>query len=284
MEKKKFINVHIKIREEDYDIAIGLISQLSILGIQECNDELIVSFNYDKFDNAIRNTINKILNDINKNSKIIKEEIIEEKNWNEEWEANIEPIKIGDNIVITPLWKANEINSKIKIIINPKMAFGTGSHATTKLMCLLLEKTVSKGSNWIDIGTGTSILSILAVKLGADKVLAIDNDHWSIENAKENLVLNNADNNVELIQADIKDFNLPMAHGICANLSIALIQKCWQKFYYSLINKSGDLLISGILIYDRDEVLINARKNRFELVGYLQEDEWLALHFKIKEN
>lgn len=283
MIKENYINVHIKIKEELYDLAIGFLWQLPINGIEEKNDELIVTFPIEDFTNEVKIRLQVTISEFLQGAYISKEEVIEEKNWNEEWESSISPIKIGENITVSPSWRADEAKSKFNIIINPKMAFGTGSHSTTKMMCLLLEKIVKKNSFWIDIGTGTGILAILAIKLGAKRVLAIENDGWAFDNATENFEINGLSNCVELIKSDVTNYKLTKADGICANLSIALIQKCWDNFHQSLVDNKGDLLLSGLLIFDRDEIMINARKYNFELIQYLTEDEWIAFHFKIIE-
>lgn len=281
MIKKNYINVHIQIKEELYDLAIGFLWQLPIIGIEEKNDELIVTFPIEDFTDELKTRLYEIISENLPGTFVSKEELIEEKNWNEEWESSICPIKIGENIIVSPSWRAVEEKIKFNIIINPKMAFGTGSHSTTKMMCLLLEKIVQKDSFWIDAGTGTGILAILAIKLGAKRVLAIENDSWAIDNASENFEINGLSNYIELIKSDVTNYKLPKADGICANLSIALIQKCWDNFRQSLIENKGDLLLSGLLIYDRDEIMISARKNGFELTQCLTDEEWIAFHFKI---
>jgi ribosomal protein L11 methyltransferase len=163
------------------------------------------------------------------------------------------------------------------------MAFGTGDHSTTKLICQMLENCVKRDSFWIDIGTGTGILSILAIMLGAKKVIAIDNDNWAIENAKENLMVNKLSDKVELIFGDVLNLDLPKATGICANLSISLIQKCWNKFHLSLVDNNGDLIISGILIYDKEKIITEARKIGFKLINFIIDEEWIAFNFKVRD-
>ena len=208
---------------------------------------------------------------------------ITDKNWNEEWEKNIKPVIINERICICPEWRVDEVQSQIKIIINPKMSFGTGSHETTRLMCNLLEKVVKPNSKWIDVGTGTGILSILAIKLGASKVMAFDNNFWAYENSKENVILNNVQREVEVLESDVNTFNYSDVDGIVANLYTYLIIPSFPKFFKSLIKSNGDLLVSGILKYDATEVIDAAKKAGFKLVEQLFENEWVAFHFNVGE-
>ncbi|MBI5326066.1 MAG: 50S ribosomal protein L11 methyltransferase [Ignavibacteriae bacterium] len=183
---------------------------------------------------------------------------------------------------IAPEWKISELGTKIKIAINPKMSFGTGEHSSTRLMCILAEKAIKEGSYWIDAGTGTGILAILAVRLGAGKVLAFDNNYWSIENAVENINLNNVSDKVEIKETDIDEFEFPDCDGILANLFLNLLLPSFKKFYKGLEKKKGELLVSGILIYNKDEIIKAATDAGFVIINSIVEDEWIAMHFRVK--
>ncbi len=277
---RNYINVHIAIDEELYDLFYGVIYKFPFLGIEEKYDELVVSFDTDCWDEGMRKKLISEMKKLDETIKIIEEEAIFDKNWNQEWESNVSPNIVTNKVVITPSWKANEIESEIKIIINPKMSFGTGEHQSTRLICRLMEECVKEGQFWIDAGTGTGILSILAIKLGANRVLSVDNNEWSIQNASENFRLNNVYNKIELQQNSIEDISLPEADGIAANLYSNLLMKMMEKFYHSLYVSSGSLLASGVMIYDEDDIIKCAIRNGFQLQKKLIEDEWISFHFK----
>lgn len=281
--KNKYLNIKIAINEENYEFLYAEISELPFAGIEEQTDELVICFEEHNYTDEIQKIIEEALLKIQPDSKIIEKYSIEDKNWNEEWEKNVPAIEVNERIGIAPTWKINELNTEIKIAINPKMSFGTGSHTSTRLCCKLMEKTVKKGSFWIDAGTGTGILAILAVLLGAEKCLAFDNNQWSIENSNDNFILNNVDKNIELLDGDIDNLELPEADGIAANLFINLINSSFPTFYKSLKNKEGDLIVSGILSYSIDEVLENAIKNNFDVIEVLIEEEWAGFHFKARK-
>ena len=175
------------------DLISGLIWQLNISGIQEFDNHIQV---YSEENDISFTTLNNFLNDLVKQNLLesfnVNESKVENKNWNEEWESKFSPIEITERIVVRPSFKEySAADNQIVIIIDPKMSFGTGEHQTTKLMLQLLERYIKSGTKILDIGSGTGILSIAAAKLGAAKVIAVDNDELCYENGIEN-VNNNA--------------------------------------------------------------------------------------------
>jgi ribosomal protein L11 methyltransferase len=279
---KEYVKAIIKVNEENFEPVTGLISQLEINGIEEGYDELSIFFDKDLYDKESLMSLISQLNELFPEIKLLSEEIIIEQNWNEEWEKTVDSIIVNENITIAPSWKAQTINSKIIVEINPKMSFGTGSHETTRLMCRLIEEAVRPGSKWLDMGTGTGVLAILAARLGAGKVLAIDNDAWSVENAIENVDLNKVGDIVEIRSGDVNSFEYEVFDGISANLFKNLLIPSFQKFFDALPDK-GDLLISGLLKYDLDEVSAAAKKAGFDLLKTIYENEWIAIHLKAKK-
>jgi len=179
-----------------------------------------------------------------------------------------------------PEWKKSESSTEIPIIINPKMSFGTGQHETTRLIARLLEKYCEPNQKWIDVGTGTGVLAILAIKLGSQSVFAFDNNEWAIENARENIILNKVEDSILLQEADIEEIELPSANGITANLFANLVIYGLEKFRKSLLENKGILLISGILRYQEEEIINEAKKKGFEPLEVIYEEEWLAAAFR----
>lgn len=279
---KNFKNISISIPEEKFDLAIAVLMDYPILGIQEEPDKLIATFLDSEWTSEMRNELIQSLQNIDKNADILSEVFLNAQNWNEEFEKNIPVVNISDRIAILPEWKKFEVSVDIPIIINPKMSFGTGQHETTRLIAKLMEKYIKPDQFWIDAGTGTGVLAILAIKLGATRAFAFDNNEWSIENATENFEINTVSESIDLIEADIENITLPKADGIVANLYANLVRNSLPKFYNSLASKNGILLVSGILVYDRDEVVKSAASLNFELIDSLQESEWVSLAFKCK--
>ena len=203
--------------------------------------------------------------------------ILEEKNWNEEWEKSLNVIQASDRIVIKPSSKNYEPkNNEIVITIDPKMSFGTGEHQTTKLVIRLLEKYAQKGIKVLDAGTGTGILSIAAVKLGASDVIAFDIDDWCYENAKENSELNNVTDKIDIRIGDInlireRDFDM-----ILANIQKNILLELAGEFSGRLKQK-GIILLSGLLWDDEGDILEEYASNGFTHLETIRMDDWIAL-------
>ena len=154
------------------------------------------------------------------------------------------------------------------------MSFGTGEHQTTKLIIQFLEKYVEKGMKVLDVGTGTGILSITAIKLGADSATAIDNDEWCLENIQENCNLNNVSDKIfikisELESVEEKDFDL-----ILANIQKNVLQDIAGEIIKRL-KKNGLVILSGLLIEDEKD--IKEKYNELKLIDKKQMGEWLSL-------
>lgn len=276
---KKYVYVYLQTKEELIEQIIALLSNFNFLGAEEQNDYLTVYFMFTDCEKINNNELLEALKLVDPNIQILKIETIKEKNWIEEWGKNITPIVISQNIAIVPSWKIGSTDRKIEIVIDPKMSFGTGHHSTTRLMCYFAEKLVQKGSFWIDVGTGTGILAILARRLGAKEVLAFDNNFWSLQNALENFQKNRIENGIDLIELDIDNMaSLPEADGIFANLNLELISRNLPKFRNSLYNRNGNLIISGVLIYDLEELGSKAKDNNFEILEIKKDEEWVGAH------
>lgn len=280
---KKYKLYEISINEELYELAYAALSDLPFTGIEEKIDRLIISFDindlYDSFDNELM----ILLNDIDKSIFINNITTINEENWNENWEKNVPAIKITDKIGVAPSWKIDELDTNIRIIINPKMSFGTGEHATTRLMLKIMEKAINPGENWIDAGTGTGLLAIAAIKLGANFVYAFDNDEWSFLNAKENILLNECANSIILEQHNADDLIVEKGkkyNGIMANLNLFAIKNSLSKFDNILKYKGNRLIISGILLYDSFYIIDILSSYGYDLIIDEREDEWVGLLFE----
>lgn len=210
----------------------------------------------------------------------VEEYLLEEKNWNEEWEKNINVIEVSDKIVIKPTFREYERKEgQIVLTIDPKMSFGTGEHQTTKLVLMMLEKYVKNGMNVLDVGSGTGILAIAAVKLGAESAIAVDNDEWCFDNAKENCQQNNVTDKIEVKLGEIKDiagqqFNLVLAN-IQKNILLDIADQIKGKTAVG-----GIVILSGLLFSDEEDILNAYGKLNYRFLEKAQLDEWIALVFK----
>src|SRR5689334_22146614 len=185
---------------------------------------------------------------------------IADQNWMEAWKQHYKPILIGKRLVILPAWMDSPDPGRIAIKIDPGMAFGTGTHPTTQLCLELMEKyfddrqqTVSQGA-WsiIDVGCGSGILSIAALKLGADSALGVDIDAGSIDNARENARTNSMGDELILGVGSVREildgkFPLRKAPLVVANILAPVIIRLFAAGLPELIEEDGVILLSGIL-------------------------------------
>ena len=203
--------------------------------------------------------------------------IIEEQNWNAQWESSIQPVIINEFAAIRPSFHEPVKDVKYDLIITPKMSFGTGHHATTFLMVQLMETIDFNNKTVLDFGTGTGVLAILAEKLGAKKIIAIDSDEWSITNAAENIQANHCNRiKIELKQDLI---SLPPFDIILANINLNVISN-ESSAMVRLLKTGGMLLVSGFLA--KDEIAIHnifTAKNIMKKQS-LQLGDWVAMCFE----
>jgi len=185
-----------------------------------------------------------------------------DKNWNEEWEKNFEPIVVdGKCLVRAPFHKLDQAYP-LEILINPKMAFGTGHHATTYLMLQEIMRLNLGGKDVMDLGSGTGILAIAAVKLGAAKVWATDINEWSINNSQENFELNNCDD-ITLLCGQVDELEIPLQFDlVLANINRNVLLEEIPS-YLPLMKPSANLILSGF--FEEDEHLIIEVVNKCKL-------------------
>ncbi|MCT3758247.1 50S ribosomal protein L11 methyltransferase [Elizabethkingia anophelis] len=194
-------------------------------------------------------------------------------NWNEEWEKNFQPINVEDKVLIRAEFHESQ-GLEEEIIIQPKMSFGTGHHATTYLMIQQMMDMDFQGKKVLDMGCGTSVLAIYAKKKGASDVLGIDIDEWAVENSRENAERNNTPMRVELGTADNlgqEKFDIILAN-INRNILISDIPR-----YVEVMEPGGSLLLSGLCFFDVEDILQVCNEQNLQLQKKLQREEWVSL-------
>ena len=202
---------------------------------------------------------------------------IKDQNWNKKWESNFEPVLIAGRVYIRAPFHTKGAEVEYEIIIEPKMSFGTGHHATTALMIQLMLDVNLKGKNVLDIGCGTGILSILADKLGANKIMAIDIEEWAYYNSLENCERNKA-KNVSIRRGDVALIQEHKFDVILANINRNILLSDLHSYSRSL-NSGGEILLSGILTGDKEIINHCAIKEGLTFINEAVENNWLALHY-----
>ena len=227
------------------------------------------------------NNVNQLLKNHNYNAEInfiFNEQIKEE--WHLAWKDNFIPININDKIIVIPDWHSEKTNG-IEIKIKPGMAFGTGHHETTYLMLEQLIKIVKKDVSILDLGSGSGVLSIAGMKLGAKSVTAVEFDEDCKGNFNENLELNNLNGEIPLFIEDVlkwKQFDFDI---ILANINKHIIVKL-----IPLLKKSikSDIFLTGLLITDKSEILEILKENNYQLNNIKYKGEWMLINISHSSN
>jgi len=203
------------------------------------------------------------------------------RNWNEEWEKNYDPIRVEDKCLVRASFHSPAPDIPYEIIINPRMSFGTGHHATTYLMLSIQLELDHQGKRVLDAGCGTAILAIMAEKRGALEVIAYDNNSWTIENAPENLELNSC-SRTSIMEGTIDTLNLSGKFDIIlANINKNVLLEEMSS-YVSYLMKPGVLILSGFYEQDAQELRHLAASLGLIFREKAVKNDWAALVFDCK--
>lgn len=254
------------ISQEQSDILVAQLNDVGFDGFEEDEHALKAFISSDSYDENLLKTIAGGIN--------FSKTIIEETNWNQLWESNFSPVIVEDFVAVRAHFHEPIEGVKFEIVITPKMSFGTGHHATTYLMMQQMKQLDFAGKKVLDFGTGTGLLAILAEKLGADKIVAIDNDKWSIENAAENIKRNTC-SKIHLLLADSaslqEKFDIILAN-INKNVILDNLETIARQ-----VNPGGYVLLSGLLAGDEQDILTAAQTFGLEFRQTAERDKWLFI-------
>lgn len=262
------IQISIQANEAQQEILISQLSDLEADGFEQNDDSLVVYFKEAAFKSY---EVNEVLKG---HSYTIT--TIEEKNWNEVWESNFHPVIVDKFCAIRAEFHEPITNVEREIIITPKMSFGTGHHATTYMMIKQMQGLDFTNKTVFDFGTGTGILSILAEKLGASAVTAIDVDDWSITNTKENISRNGCSKISVTLSSRIpqqQQFDI-----ILANINRNVILDYLPQLKNSL-KENSYLLLSGLLNSDKKDIIEACEKENLKLITTNERNNWISLLF-----
>lgn len=282
MVKESYIHIHLDVPVEQVETMIAILSGIDFYAFEETEnglDAYILEKDYQV--TVLDQTIEQFFPNLNiQRSK----QRIEAKDWNAEWEANFESVVVEDFCEIRPPFRESSSSTQHEVVINPRMAFGTGHHATTWLMvkqCSLIE---FEGKKVLDMGCGTGILGILAHKLGADSVTGIDVDPWSYENSPDNARLNGIEE-IEFLHGDAS----LLSNKSCYDIILANINRnvllSDRDFYLTCLKGNGRIVLSGIYNFDEEKLTNHYLAGGLQLVERMERGEWVSLAFlKIEQN
>ena len=210
---------------------------------------------------------------------------IADQNWMEAWKQHYKPILIGKSLLILPAWLESPEPSRIPIKIDPGMAFGTGTHPTTQLCLELMERSslvTSPLSQVIDVGCGSGILSIAALKLGAEKVLGVDIDIESVRNSRENADTNGVGDELILGQGSVTEvlagqFAFKSAPLVVANILGPILIRLFDAGLADLVEPNGEIILSGILDHQAESVIGAGQAKGLKRGEVRQMGDWVAI-------
>lgn len=269
----QYLKITIPSNSELHEILIAELSQLNFDSFQEMDEKLDAYIPEDLYDE-------KSLFPVMEKYGIshgFNVEKVEDINWNEEWEKNFDPVFVDDKVQIRATFHEPQPNYKFDILINPKMAFGTGHHETTQLIVAEQLCIDHESKSILDVGTGTGVLAVMASKLGAKSITATDVDDWCIDNSRDNLELNQV-KNYKILQGTIDKLTLSGLYDIIyANINKNVLMS-EIPFYSALLNGHGILVLSGFYTEDVDELREIAIQHGLNLKHTKTRNNWTMMH------
>jgi ribosomal protein L11 methyltransferase len=279
---KKFFSYKIYTQPFNVELLSGILWDFDITGLLEDDDHVTIFISEKSIttENHFTDSLKKLKYEMLIDSFSIKKELLEDKNWNELWEKSREVIRVSERIIIKPSFIKYDANkNEIVITIDPKMSFGTGEHQSTKLVLRLLEKYIREEMKVLDVGSGTGILSIAAIKLGASNSVAVDYDETCFENCKENVTINNVENEIEIVTGEIDSVKENNFDIIVANIQKSVLIEIAEKIKMKT-HQNGIVILAGLLNEDETAVHNIYSKLGYKRIDKLSQDEWIALVFQ----
>lgn len=294
----KYIEMTINTSKDKKDIIEGILFDYGIYTIEEISSDIVDELDQDEKDwdfidypllnskegvFALRvypenmedaNNLKAELNEKNLGQCLLEEK--DDEDWANNWKKYYKPLEIGEKLAIVPEWEAYDNDKRIVIKINPGMAFGTGTHESTYMCLELLERYVKKDDEIFDIGCGSGILAIAALKLGAKRALAVDIDDKCIDASHENAGLNNLEDKMDIKKGNLLDVVKGRADLIVSNI-IAEIIVDEIKNLKNHMDKGGIFITSGIIKERRQMVIDALKENGFEIIDELEKNNWVAI-------
>jgi ribosomal protein L11 methyltransferase len=260
------------------DMLPALFQELGFEGFVEEDNGFHCYIKHDLYNDSVHAQAASILEGVfhAPNAITSRTELIE-RNWNEEWEKTIQPIWVTDTLVIAPTWSPVEaLEGRTVLVIDPKMSFGTGYHETTRLMLRMMQAHMPTASTVLDVGTGTGVLAIAAVKLGGRYAIGVDIDEWSADNGNENIERNGLVGKVSIRIGSLDVVPEPEFEVILANIIRNTILELLSAMLEKL-RPEGTMFLSGLLVEDQAPIEEALLARGCTVTGVMRENEWIGM-------
>ena len=212
----------------------------------------------------------------------ISSAVVCEDDWENSWKKYYKPIEVGNRIIIKPLWEKISSDRDVVIELDPGMAFGTGTHETTRMCLEVLEKYAAPSKSLLDVGTGSGILSIGAAKMGCGKITAVDIDTVAVKVAKENAALNKVEDKIDIVCGNLTDCIKKEKYDIVVANIIADAIIMLSGGISDFLSDTGVYITSGIINHRADDVKAKLAECDFVITDEISQGDWVAIVCKKK--
>jgi ribosomal protein L11 methyltransferase len=274
-----FIEVSFR-TEIDSGELLAMLQNGESLGSWEKDGILHLFWPEDRWNAAALDDLKKVLAQMGAGDADLTIIAVPDQDWNANWAASLQPILLGRRVRIRQSWHAADPGfSGIELVIDPKRAFGTGYHATTQLVVEWLEAHIRGGERVLDIGTGSSILAMTAIRLGAASALGLDSDPVAVECAQEYASVNGFGRDLELRVASFEDLDAGKFDVVVANLDIRTLPRLCE-FLKRLMADGARACLSGLQEQDYEEVVAALDRAGLTVIDRFQREDWLSLSLR----
>ncbi|MFC2098389.1 50S ribosomal protein L11 methyltransferase [Bacteroidota bacterium] len=262
-------------QESDQEIVLALLADLGFEGFIQEEGRILAYIGADVFSSG---ELESLLAGVTEKIKSYQVNHIPGQNWNETWEKAYSPVIISGKCMVRAPFHPPQGDMEYDLIISPKMSFGTAHHETTRQMLEFMLNSDWSGQKLLDLGCGTGILAVLAEKMGARNIIAMDNDPLACRNARENLEMNKC-RNIQVIPGELNSLEEFEFHSILGNINLNVLLKEMRNLSLRLMN-NGIAVLSGFYKNDLKDLDVVARKNGLSLIMDQSLNRWTVAVFR----